>query len=33
MGDSVDKVSSLVDSMLARVKKGEISTAKVGYVH
>lgn len=29
MGESADKVSSLVDSMLARVKRGEISTAKV----
>jgi len=29
MGDSADKVSKLVDNMLARVKKGEISTAKV----
>lgn len=29
MGESADKVSKLVDSMLARVKKGEISTAKV----
>lgn len=32
MGESADKVSKLVDSMLARVKRGEISTAKVSII-
>ncbi|KAF4517211.1 hypothetical protein B566_EDAN005265 [Ephemera danica] len=32
MGDNIQQVTKLVDSMLARVKRGEISTAKVGVV-
>jgi hypothetical protein len=29
MGDSVQQVTQLVDNMLARVRRGEMSTAKV----